>query len=131
MKRLVIHLVVNAVALYAAVRLVPGIHAPVMDAGGRILTFLAMALIFGMVNACVRPMLKLLTCPMILVTLGLFIFVINALMLMLAAWFARVFGLGFSIDGFWPAFFGALVVSIVSYLLNLLVRDDRHQHQAS
>ena len=127
MKRLLIRLLVNALALYAAVHLVPGIHAE-----ASLVVFLGMAFIFGMVNACVRPVLKLLTCPMILLTLGLFIFVINALMLMLAAWLGRLFGLGFSIDGFWPALVGALVVSIVSYLLNLFfVGEERREHQPS
>jgi putative membrane protein len=83
-----------------------------------------MALIFGLVNALIRPILKLLTCPLIILTLGLFTLVINALMLMLASWLGRQLGLGFYVAGFWPALLGALVISVVSFGLNLLIGDE-------
>jgi len=84
-----------------------------------------MAIILGLVNAFVRPLLKLLTCPLILLTLGLFTLVVNALILMLSAWVANtVFQVGFYVDGFWPAFWGALIVSVVSVVLNVFVKDD-------
>jgi len=79
---------------------------------------IGVALLFGLVNALLRPILKLLTCPLILLTLGLFTFVINAILLALAAALGRQLGLGFWVEGFGPAFWGALVVSIVSVLLS-------------
>jgi putative membrane protein len=116
--RFVIRLVVNAIAILAAAWLVPGILV-----SGGVGTYLAVALIFGIVNATIGTLLKVMTCPLILLTLGLFTLVINALMLQFSAWWARLFGLGFSVSGFWAAFFGALVVSVVSALFSLLVGD--------
>ncbi len=115
-QKLVIRWLINAVALYAAAELVPGIHA---DGGWQVLA--VMALIFGLVNALISPVLKFLTCPLIMLTLGLFTLVINALMLQLASWLGRQLGLGFYVAGFWPAFWGALVISIVSFVLTMLI----------
>lgn len=81
------------------------------------------ALVFGLLNAIVRPILKLLTCPLILLTLGLFTFVINAVMLWLTSAVSESLGLGFHVDGFVPAFLGALVVTVVSVFLSVIVRD--------
>ncbi len=121
MNRFLIRWLINAVALYAAVALVPGIHPQ----SANWLSFVWMALIFGVVNALFSPLLKLLTCPLILLTLGLFTLVVNALTLLLSAWVANnLFSVGFYIDGFWPAFWGALIVSIVSVVLNVFVKDD-------
>jgi len=116
---------INGVALYVAAELVRGI-----DVKGGWLALAIMALIFGLVNALIRPILKLLTCPLIIVTLGLFTLVINALMLELASWLGRQFGLGFYVAGFWPAFWGALVISVVSFVLNLLIGgDEKEKHR--
>ncbi len=115
---LLIRLIVNAVALYVATVLVPG-----LTFDGHWTTLAVVALIFGLVNALVRPLLELLTCPLILLTLGLFTLVINALMLELTGWVADQFGLGFHVAGFVPALIGALVISIVSFLLNLFVSE--------
>jgi putative membrane protein len=117
--KLLIRLVVNAIALWVAVQLVPGITYE----GGPV-TLLLVALIFGVVNALVRPLLTVLTCPLIVVTLGLFVLVINSILLALTAWISRLFDLGFFIDGFWVAFLGALVISIVSAILSMFVADD-------
>jgi putative membrane protein len=81
------------------------------------------ALVFGLLNAIVRPILKLLTCPLILLTLGLFTFVINALMLWLTSAVSESFGLGFHVDDFVAAFLGALVVTVVSVLLSVIFRE--------
>jgi putative membrane protein len=116
--RFLIRLIITAAALWAAVALVNGITFT----GGWI-SLLFVALIFGLVNAIVRPLLKLLTCPLVLLTLGLFIFVINALMLWLTSALSVSLGLGFHVAGFASAFWGALVVSIVSVLLSLFVPD--------
>lgn len=116
--KFVVRLIVNAAALYVATRLVPGVSC---DGGW--LAFFGVALVFGVVNAFVRPVAKILTFPFIIVTLGLFIFVINGLMLWLTSRVSAVLGLGFHVSGFWAAFWGALVVSIVSILLSLLTGE--------
>lgn len=120
--RFLIRLIITAVALWAAVALVNGITFT-----GGWLSLLIVALIFGLVNAFVRPLLKLLTCPFILLTLGLFIFVINALMLWLTSALSASLGLGFHVSGFAAAFWGALVVSIVSVLLSIFVPDEKRE----
>jgi putative membrane protein len=113
-----IRLLVNAAALWVATRVVPGVTYD-----GDWLPFLGVALVFGVVNAFVRPVAKLLTFPIILLTLGIFMFVINALMLWLTSSLSTSLGLGFHVAGFWPAFWGALVVTVVGTILSSLVRD--------
>ena len=119
MRRILLRLLVNAIALWVAVEIVPGIYAESP------LTILIVALIFGVVNAIIRPAIAFFTCPMIVLTLGLFIFVINAVMLWFTAWVARTLDLGFGITGgFWSAFWGALVISLVSFAISLLIKDE-------
>ena len=113
----IIRLLVNAAALWVATRIVPGVS---FDSG--VGPFLVVALLFGVINATLRPLTKVLTFPLILVTLGLFALVVNGLMLWLLSSLSSSLGLGFHVSGFWSAFFGALVVSIVSALLSLSVR---------
>jgi len=113
----IFRLLVNATALWVATRVVPGV-----DYTGGWLPFLGVALVFGVVNAWVGIVAKILTFPLILVTLGLFLFVVNGLMLWLTSAVAVSLGLGFHVRGFWPAFWGALVVSIVSTLLGVGAR---------
>jgi putative membrane protein len=118
-RRILLRLLINAIALWVAVQIVPGIHAE------NPLTILIVALIFGTLNAILRPIVAFFTCPMIIVTLGLFIFVINAVMLWATAWVAGRLDLGFGIEGgFWPAFWGALVISLVSFAISLLIKDN-------
>ena len=107
------------VALWVATQVVPGVNY-----SGSIGPFLVVALIFGLINATLRPLTKLLTCPLILLTLGLFALIVNGLMLWLTSAIATSLGIGFQVDGFWPAFWGALVVSLVSALLSMTVRVD-------
>lgn len=109
-----LRLLINAAALWVAIQLVGGI-----DHRGSWWSLLLVALVFGVLNAGLRPLLKLLSIPLIIVTLGLFIFVINALMLLLTSWVSGLLDLGFYVDGFWSAFLGGLVVSIVSLVLSL------------
>ena len=111
-------LIVNALALWVATRLVPGVTY-----SEGLLPFLGVALVFGVVNATIRPVLKILTFPIIIVTLGLFALVINGLMLLLTSALSDALGLGFHVRGFWAAFWGALVVSLVSTILSLFIRD--------
>jgi putative membrane protein len=113
-----IRLLVNAAALWVATRIVPGVTFQ-----GEWPAFLGVALTFGILNAVVRPVAWVLTFPLIIVTLGLFLFVLNALMLWLTSTLSTSLGLGFHVDGFWAAFFGALVVTIVSTVLTVLVKD--------
>jgi putative membrane protein len=118
-RNILLRWLINAVALYLAVQLVPGIEAT-----ERWQTFAIVALIFGLVNALIRPILQFFTCPLIILTLGLFTLVINALMLLLTGWLAKQFGVGFTVEGFGPAFLGALVVSIVSLALTMVVKEE-------
>lgn len=116
--RFLIRLLINAAALWIATQIVPGVTHT-----GPWTSLLLVALVFGVLNAVVRPILKLLTCPLIVLTLGLFTFVINALMLWLTSAVSESFGLGFHVDGFGSAFLGALVVTVVSVLLSVFVSD--------
>ena len=110
---------INAVALLAAAFVVPGIH---LSASGRPgfnewVPLAIVAAIFGVINAIIRPVVVLLTLPLTIITLGLFVFVVNALMLMLTSRLARAFDLGFRVDGFGAALLGALVIAVVSFIL--------------
>ncbi len=120
MRNLVIRWIINAVALAVAANFVAGIQ---VDGGWQVLAITA--LIFGLVNALIRPLVTLLTCPLIILTLGLFTLIVNAGMLLLASWLARLLGVGFSVSGFWPAFWGGLIISIVSAVLSVVLKDRR------
>ena len=120
MTKLLVSWFINAVALAAAAWLVDGIR--VADGGGWMAVAL-MAVIFGLVNALIRPLVKLLTCLINIITLGLFTLVINALMLWLSSWIAGQVGVGFSVDGFWAALLGSLIISVVSFFMSIIFRD--------
>jgi len=121
MTKLVIRWLINSLALFAAAWLVKGIT---VEGGGGWTVFAVMAIILGLVNAVLRPLLKLLTCPLILLTLGLFTLVINGFTLWLSSWIAvNWLHVGFYVHGFWAAFFGGLVVSIVSLILSAILID--------
>ncbi|WP_406284433.1 phage holin family protein [Embleya sp. NBC_00896] len=125
MKNLFIKLVVNALAIWFASWLVHGIDlAEGESTGTRIKTLLVVALIFGIVNAIIKPVVKLFSLPLFVLTLGLITFVINALMLWLTEWISNKLDLEFHIDGFWTALLGALVISIVSWFLSLVLDRD-------
>jgi len=115
----IVRLLVNAAALWVATRIVPGVTFD-----GSVTAFLGVALVFGVINATLRPLTKILTFPLILLTLGIFALVVNGLMLWLTSSLSSSLGLGFHVSGFWAAFFGALVVSIVSALLSLSIRSN-------
>ncbi len=114
--RFVIRTIVTAIALWAAVALIPGI-----DYQGAWWGLLLVALVFGVINALVRPVLLILSCPLIVLTLGLFIFVLNAFLLWLTGQVSGALGLDFRVTGFWSAVLGGIIVGIVSTVLNLLV----------
>ena len=113
-----VRLLVSAAALWVATRVVPGVSY----AGGWA-PFMGTAVVFGGVNAFIRPVAKILTFPLIIVTLGLFALVVNGLMLWLTSSLSQALGLGFHVSGFWAALWGALVVSLVSTILSMLVAD--------
>jgi putative membrane protein len=117
--RLILRLLVNAAALWAATRFVPGISFD-----GEWQYLFLVALVFGVLNVSVRPILKVLTLPFLILTLGLFIFVLNAFMLWLTGVVSDAAGLGFHVSGFRAAFLGALVVTVVSFVLSLFVGGD-------
>jgi putative membrane protein len=114
MQNLIIRLFVNAVALWVAARLVGGI-----DLVGEFWPILLVAAVFGIVNALIRPVMLLLSLPLLILTLGLFTLVVNALMLMLTAWLVDAL----TVAGFWPALWGSLLISIVSFLFSILLPD--------
>ncbi|HEY5940463.1 MAG TPA: phage holin family protein [Gemmatimonadales bacterium] len=116
MRALLLHWVLNAAALWVAAAIVPG-----LDFNGGVGRLLLVAAVFGIVNTTLRPLLTILTCPLILVTLGLFTLVINALMLLVTGWLSETWNLGFTVMGFWAAFWGGLVVGVVSMALSLLL----------
>lgn len=117
MGALLIRWLVNAVALWLTVLVVPGLTFT----SGDVVQVLLVAAVFGLVNAVLRPIITVLSCPLVVLTLGLFILVINALMLMATGWLAGQLGLGFEVSGFWPALIGGLIIGIVSAVLTLAV----------
>lgn len=114
-----IRLVLSAVALWVTVYLVPGISYT-----GPLLHLVLVALVFGVVNALVRPLLVALTCPLILLTLGLFALVLNGLMLWLTSALSGALGIEFHVAGFIPAFIGGIVFGIANAILNIFIKDD-------
>jgi putative membrane protein len=122
--KLLIRWIIVSVALFVAAWLIPGIRV----VGTAWIVYAVMALILGLVNAVVRPLLKLLTCPLIILTLGLFTLIVNGVTLWLSSWIAvNWLGVGFYVDGFWSAFFGALIVSVVTVILSALVKEDENK----
>jgi putative membrane protein len=117
--RFLLRLVINAAALWVALKIVPGITYT----SDNWVPFFAVALIFGVVNAFIRPVVKLLSLPLIFLTLGLFALVVNGMMLSLTSFLAGSLGLHFHVEGCWTAILGALVVSIVSALLSMFLVD--------
>lgn len=116
MKGAALRFLITGVAVLLAANIVPGIHIEGVAAG------LSAAAVLALLNALIRPFLYLFSVPFIVVTLGLFMVLINALLLELTAWLVK----GFTIEGFWPAVWGALLVSVVSTILNLLISDEGH-----
>jgi putative membrane protein len=120
----VIQLLINAAALYVAVLVVDGLDFN-FDREGAWLEFILVALIFGLVNTFLKPVLRLLTLPITMVTLGLFLLVLNALLLLLVGWISSELSLGLIVDGFLPALLGSIVISIVGWLLSMVIGAGR------
>ncbi|MEU5878385.1 phage holin family protein [Spirillospora sp. NPDC047279] len=122
--KILIRVLINAVALWVATALVDGITVTSDTAAKRAGTLLAVAVIFGIVNAFIKPFIKVLGCAFYVLTLGLFALFVNAALLMLTSWAAGKLNLPFHVDWFWPAFWGAIIIGVVSWLLSLFVADD-------
>ena len=121
---ILIRLVITAVSLWIATLLIGGIQLNTQSVPSKIGTLLAVAVIFGIVNAVLRPIIKTVGCGLYVLTLGLIALVVNGLLFLLVSWIAGIVGLPFHVDHFWPsAVLGALVVGVVSWLLNMLVPD--------
>jgi putative membrane protein len=121
--RLLIRLLATAAALAVATAVVPGIELQAASVTSKVLTLIAVALIFGVVNAILKPILKIVGCAFYVLTLGLIALVVNALLLWLTSWAAGKLSLPWHITGFWPAFWGAIIVGVVGWLLSILIRD--------
>ena len=121
MTKFILRWAINAIALYLAVLILPGI-----DLRSDLVSILWLALIFGLVNALFRPLIQILTCPLIILTLGLFTLVINTFLFWLTSIIGQAFGFGLAINDpvWWNAFLGGLVVSIVSVVMTLILKDE-------
>jgi len=127
--RTLLRLVASAAALAVATFLLSGITLTAASTERKILALLIVALIFGVLNSLVKPIFTLVSAPLVLVTLGLFLIVINALMLLLTSWVAEKVNLGWQVDGFWTAVIGAVIVSVVSFVLNAFVPSSRKNNR--
>lgn len=123
--RLLLRLVINAVALMVAAWLLTGISVSGGSTSRDALTLIVVAAIFGIVNAIVKPVVKFVSFPFVILTLGLLLLVINGLMLLLTSWISGKIGVSFHVDGFWTAVLGAIILSVVSSVLNALVPTRR------
>jgi putative membrane protein len=124
MKNFLVKTLVNAGALAVATWIIKDITLTGGSTGRKILSLILVALVFGLVNWLVKPVVKLLSFPLFILTLGLITLVVNALMLLLTSWLAGKLNLDFHVEGFWTAVVGALIVSIVSWALHVVLPDD-------
>ncbi|MEU2788571.1 phage holin family protein [Streptomyces sp. NPDC007100] len=125
MKNFVVKTIANAAALAVAIWLLKDITLTGENTGRKALTLILVALLFGVVNFVVKPVVKLLSLPLFILTLGLITLVINALMLLLTSWLADKLHLAFHVEGFWTAVLGGVIVSIVSWAMHMVLPDDR------
>jgi putative membrane protein len=124
MRRFLIRLLINAFALWLTTLIVSGVsvksYAP--GWGERVITFLLVALIFGIVNGIIGNLIRIVAFPLYILTLGLLALVVNALLLLLVAWLSGLLGFGLVIDSFWSGFWGALVLGLISWLIGIILR---------
>jgi putative membrane protein len=126
-KNILIRIVVNGIALWVAALLLDGIDLAEGDADwtSKVVTIVLVALLFGVINAFIKPIVRLFSLPFLILTLGLFTFIINAFMLQITEWISDAIGLSFTIDDFfWDAILGALIITVVSWILNVVLPDD-------
>jgi putative membrane protein len=120
---ILIRVVLNAIAVWVATLLVGGVDVTTDSTGEKVLTLVVIGAVLGLVNATIKPVVKLLSLPLVILTLGIFALVINGLLFWLVAAVSNAAGAPFHVDGFWSGFWGAIVVSIVSWLLSVVVPD--------
>lgn len=126
---MLVRFLASAAALAVATWLLPGITLADGDTWNRAITMLLVAAIFGVVNSIIKPLFKFVSAPLILLSLGLFLLVINALLLQLVSWAAEQLQLGWHVADWWSAFWGALIVSIVSFILNAFLGKRGEEHR--
>lgn len=123
MKKFLIQLVINAFAFFVAITILRG--QGIMPQGENYwASYLILGLIFGIINAILRPILSLIGCPVIILTLGFGILLINTLLFFLTGLIGTRFGVGFTVSGFWPAFLGALIVSVIGVVFNIILHNE-------
>ncbi len=129
--KLLIRVLITAVALFVATEVVPGIQLLASSTPSKVTTLVVVALIFGVANAVLKPIVKTLGCVFYVLTLGLIGLVVNALLLWLTSWVAGKLSEPFHITGFWPAFWGAIIVGVVGWLLSITLGENRHGREPS
>jgi putative membrane protein len=125
--KVLIRVLTTAAALFVATAAVPGIELRAGTTLAKAITLVVVALIFGVVNAVLKPIVKTVGCVFYIVTLGLIGLVVNALLLLLTSWVAGKLSEPFHITGFWPAFWGAIIVGVVGWLLSITLGERRHE----
>ena len=127
--RFVLRVLITAVAMLVATWLLAGIEITASTTARKIATLVVVALIFGVINAVLKPIVKVVGCVFYILTLGLIGLVVNGLLLWLTSWVAGKLKLPFHITGFWPAFWGAIIIGVVSWLLSILLGEKRHPEE--
>jgi putative membrane protein len=122
---LLLRLAASTAAVWVATLILPGIEVTAETTAGTVGTYLAIAVLFGVVNAVIRPIIKMVGCSIYVLTLGLVSFVVNGLLLLLTSWFASLLDLPFRVDGFWSGVLGAVVIGLVGWLLNLFIKNGK------
>jgi putative membrane protein len=128
--KVLLRVLITAAALFVATAVVPGIQLLAATTLSKVSTLVVVALIFGVVNAVLKPVVKTLGCVFYLLTLGLIGLVVNALLLWLTSWVAGKLSEPFHVTGFWPAFWGAIIVGVVGWLLSVTLGENRHRKDA-
>lgn len=124
MRRFLVRLLINAVALWLTTLIVLGVHVHPYGSGAlpAILTYLLVALVFGIVNGVIGNLVRIVAFPLYILTLGLLALIVNALLLLLVAWISTLIGFGLAINDFWSGFWGAIVLGIISWLIGIILR---------
>ena len=125
--KVLIRVLITAAALFVATAVVPGIQLLAGTTLAKVTTLVVVALIFGVVNAVLKPIVKAVGCVFYILTLGLIGLVVNALLLLLTSWVAGKLSEPFHITGFWPAFWGAIIIGVVGWLLSITLGENRHR----
>jgi putative membrane protein len=125
--KVLIRVLITAASLFVAAAAVPGIELTAASTVSKITTLLVVALIFGVVNTVLKPIVKAIGCLFYVLTLGLIGLVVNALLLLLTSWVAGKLSEPFHVTGFWPAFWGAIIVGVVGWLLSITLGERRHR----